>query len=295
MSDVEDFNALVNQAMQAGNLARMRPVVAKELLHYDILYSLDRDGLLDQLTFQGGTALRLCYGSPRYSEDLDFVGGRDFSVSQVKGIKACLEKYIGERYGLLVEVKEPKETAVLPEYANIKVDKWQIRITTSPERKDLPKQAIKLEIANIPAYTRTPQAIRQNYDFLPDGYGDMLILTESLDEIMTDKIIAYVSSQKMIRYRDLWDLRWLKQHNASLSKDFFIRKIKDYQIEDYKSLLAKSKENLEAVIRGKAFVDQMSRFIPLDTLENTLYKPKFIDFLIIEIRAMLDEVNSWLA
>ncbi|HEU5282048.1 MAG TPA: nucleotidyl transferase AbiEii/AbiGii toxin family protein [Gammaproteobacteria bacterium] len=295
MSDAEDFNALVNRAMQAENLVRMRPVVAKELLHYDILYSLDRDGLLDQLTFQGGTALRLCYGSPRYSEDLDFVGGRDFSASQVKGIKVCLERYIGERYGLLVEVKEPKETAVLPEYANIKVDKWQIRITTSPARKDLPKQAIKLEVANIPAYTRVPQAIKLNYDFLPDGYGDVLILTESLDEIMTDKIIAYVSSQKTIRYRDLWDLRWLKQHNASLNKDFFIRKVNDYQIENYEALLISAKEKLESVIRSKEFVDQMSRFIPLDTLESTLYKPKFIDFLCVEIRAMLDEVGAWLA
>jgi len=180
MSNIENFNRLVDLAMNTQGLRHMRPVIEKELLHYDILFSLEKDGLLDELTFQGGTCLRLCYGAPRFSEDLDFVGGRDFSSAKVFGIKKCIEKYIGERYGLEINVKEPKEIADELHYADIKVDKWQVRITTSPKRKDLPKQKIKLEIANIPAYSREPHAVRQNYDFLPDGYEDMLVMTESL-------------------------------------------------------------------------------------------------------------------
>lgn len=42
-------------------------------------------------------------------------------------------------------------------------------------RKDLPKQKIKIEVANIPAYSRMPQTLRLNYDFLPDGYSDTLV------------------------------------------------------------------------------------------------------------------------
>jgi hypothetical protein len=52
-----------------------------------------------------------------------------------------------------------------PTYADVKVDKWQVKVVTSPERKDLPKQKIKLEIANVPAYERTPLALNSNYDF----------------------------------------------------------------------------------------------------------------------------------
>lgn len=293
MTDQEDFNELVNRAMGSANLARMRPVVSKELLHYDILFSLDREGLLDQLTFQGGTSLRLCYGSPRYSEDLDFVGGKDFTSAEAKDIKHCLEKYIGERYGLEVIVKEPNETAALPEYANIKVDKWQVRVTTSPERKDLPKQMIKIEIANVPAYTRVPQAIRQNYDFLPDGYEDMLVLTESLDEIMTDKVISYVSCQKYIRYRDLWDLRWLSQHQASTNKIFFLEKLKDYHIDGFSILLEKAINELPSVIRGKGLLDEMTRFLPSDTLANTIHKQKFMEHLLMINQSILKEVALW--
>lgn len=53
--------------------ARLTPVIEKEIIHYEIIRSLGRNGLLRDITFQGGTSLRLCYGSQRYSEDLDFV------------------------------------------------------------------------------------------------------------------------------------------------------------------------------------------------------------------------------
>lgn len=51
----------------------MRPVIEKELLHYDILFTLDKAGLLSALTFQGGTSLRLCYGLPRQRIKLEVV------------------------------------------------------------------------------------------------------------------------------------------------------------------------------------------------------------------------------
>lgn len=294
MSEFENFDKLVEIAMSNNNLMRMRPVVTKELLHYDILFSLDRAGLLDQLTFQGGTSLRLCYGSPRYSEDLDFAGGKEFSSEQVKGIKECLEDYIGSRYGLEVAVKEPTETRLLPAYQGIKVDKWQIRITTSPDRKDLPKQMIKLEVANIPAYSREVQSVKINYEFLPDGYSDMLILVESLDEIMTDKVVSLVCCDKYIRYRDIWDLRWLIQKNATYHQAYLLKKIDDYGVLDYRTKLNNFLVKSDNIIRSQAFIDEMTRFLPIDALERTLMQHKFIDFLSREITQLFSRVKEQL-
>ena len=80
--ETADFELLVERAVKtgAGTLDRMRPVIAKELLHYDILFALESENFLDSITFQGGTSLRLCYASPRYSEDLDFAGGWNFNL-----------------------------------------------------------------------------------------------------------------------------------------------------------------------------------------------------------------------
>lgn len=290
MNKIENFNLLVDRAMSAKNLAHMRPVVTKELLHYDILFALEKDRLLEKLTFQGGTCLRLCYGSQRYSEDLDFVGGKNFSSSDMLSIKKCIEKYIGERYGLEIVVKEPKELAQELRDADIKINKWQISITTSPERKDIPKQKIKLEIANVPAYSRVPQALRQNYEFLPDGYEDTLIMTETLDEIMADKLISFINSQKIIRHRDIWDLHWLKQQDSKINPDYILLKIKDYAINNYFEKLQEKMSHLDEIIRGKDFKNEILRFIPVDAQERTLQKEKFVDYLVNETKTLLSNV-----
>lgn len=82
----ESLDMLVERALQEGGRAHMRPVIEKELLHHDILFALDQAGLLEHLTFQGGTALRLCYGAQRFSEDLDFVVDRELPADLLRGV-----------------------------------------------------------------------------------------------------------------------------------------------------------------------------------------------------------------
>lgn len=290
----EDFNELVDAAMQQPGRAAMRPVVEKEILHYDIFYALDAAGLLKELVFQGGTSLRLCRGSNRFSEDLDFAGGRDFTSKKMEAIKACVEKHLGTRYGLSIEVKEPKEMATLPDYENVRVDKWQVSVETSPERRDMPRQRIKLEIANIPAYTSELVPLRQNYEFLL-GYGLLLVNAESIDEILADKMVAFPASVKNIRYRDIWDIAWLQQQGAKLDPTLVERKIGDYHIDDYERLLGDAIARLPGLIDGKAFVDQMTRFIDADTLARTLREPRFADYLKSTVGQVLKSMAAHLA
>jgi predicted nucleotidyltransferase component of viral defense system len=292
MSNSEAFNVLVERAMTAGNRTHMRPVIEKELLHYDILFALDKEGLLDSLTFQGGTCLRLCYGAVRFSEDLDFVGGYDFAAAQLFNIKSCIEHYIGERYTLDVTVKEPRELIEEPEYRHIKVNKWQIRIVTSPGRPDLPKQMIKIEVANVPAYSRQPQSLKSNYDFLPDGYGDTLVIAESLDEILADKLVSLPDCTSYVRHRDIWDLRWLKQQGATMDSAMIRAKATDYRSENYQGKVDDMIARLPDIIHGKDFRNQLSRFIPIDVQERTLRKEKFLRFLQNEITQMLTEARD---
>lgn len=289
----ENFRELVDIAMaQPGRIA-MRPVVEKELLYYDIFYALDAAGLLKTLVFQGGTSLRLCRGSSRFSEDLDFAGGRDFTSQKMEAIKTCIEKHIGQRYGLLVEVKEPKELAASPDYEHVRVDKWQVSVQTAPAQRDMSRQRIKLEIVNIPAYTSELVPLRQNYDFL-SGYGTVLVNAKSLDEILADKVVAFPASVKNIRYRDIWDLAWLEQQGAKLNPDLVMRKIGDYHIQNYAALLNDAIAKLPEHIDAKAFSDQMNRFIDTDTLERTLRRHEFADYLKRTIAAILTSMARYM-
>lgn len=253
----------------------MQPVIEKELLHYDILFALKEHGFLNHLTFQGGTALRLCYGSNRLSEDLDFAGGFDFKASMVADIKSCLEKYIGARYELDVSVKDPKSLKQEVRQGCITVDRWQIVITTSPERRDLPKQKIKLEVANIPSYTKNPVLLRSNHDFLPDGYSSILVLTESINEIYADKLLSLPATTSHVRYRDIWDLSWLSQRGATTDMDLLKKKIEDYQLNDYEERVSDLILKLPAIMQGSGLKNEMKRFLPSNVYQRTMGKSEF--------------------
>ncbi|MGB1310195.1 MAG: hypothetical protein ACPG47_03245 [Leucothrix sp.] len=54
-----NFNSLVERVLETNGDSGNRPVIEKELLHYDILFALDQAGLLDEIVFQGGTSLKL--------------------------------------------------------------------------------------------------------------------------------------------------------------------------------------------------------------------------------------------
>ncbi|EIO7469467.1 nucleotidyl transferase AbiEii/AbiGii toxin family protein [Salmonella enterica subsp. enterica] len=292
MSKQVEFDALVEEAIRQGDLANLRPVVEKELLHYDILFCLSEAGLLKSLTFQGGTSLRLCYGSNRFSEDLDFAGGPDFCSANLAQMKDCIVDYLGNRYGFEVTVKEPNELRAEPEYAEIKVDKWQISVTTAPERKHLPRQRIKIEVANIPAYTHAWRQLVRNYTVLPDGYSDTLIRVETLEEVMADKLVSFPATTNRIRYRDMWDLIWLKQQGATINVNQVSKKINDYKIDDFEKNLQARIDSLPNIIIEGNFHNEMKRFIPSSVYETSLGKEGFSSFLLDSLKDLLNQLRK---
>jgi len=289
-----DFHALVERAMEEGRHGLMRAVIEKELLHYDMLFALDQGGFLDRLTFQGGTALRLCHGAPRFSEDLDFVGGRHFSADDLSGMADCIVRFVSRRYGLEMKVKTPRaEPARDPD--GIAVNRWQINVITAPARPDLPQQKIRIEVVNVPAYTGEPMALRRNYAALPDGYADTLVSTETLAEIMADKLVALIATESHVRYRDLWDLRWLSQQGASPDANLLRHKLADYRVGDYPGRLERFRQRLPGVVHDKAFRDSMVRFLPADVLARTFDRTGFLPFLERETDRLLSQARQMLS
>ena len=289
------LNALTDRAMRDRQVAHMRAVIQKELLHYDILYCLEQAGLLSSLVFQGGTSLRLCYGADRYSEDLDFAGGRNFSLAQFALLKQRIETHVGGRYGLEVTVTKPKLDKNEPARSGVSVHQWRVSVVTDPGRRNVPKQRIHIEIANVPAYTSDPRKLRANYEFLPDGYADLLVVVESLDEIMADKLLALAASRKRVRHRDIWDLAWLRQRGAEVRPELVGRKITDYGVDGYPALLDSLIERAPDIIAGKEFRDQLKRFLPEDQYQRSLGNPNFERYLTATIGELCRELKDGLA
>ena len=280
----EDFQKYVELALRASSIqGTLRPVVEKELLHYEIFSALDEEGLLKHLVFQGGTSLRLCRGSDRFSEDLDFAGGKDFSADRMMKIKDCVTQRVGRRFGLNVTVKEPRQQS---EIKRVQVDKWMVSVETSPERRDLPKQKIKLEIANIQAYTKEVVSLRMNYGVF-EGMQPTLVVAESIDEILADKLVALPTSighmndeiwtptPSRIRYRDIWDIAWLVAQGAQMDTEMVKMKVSDYGITHFHELLDRAIYQVPEIAASDAFRVQMSRFVESRRHKNLFDKPGY--------------------
>lgn len=301
--DIKDFGELVDLVMANPGLSAMRPVVEKELLHYEIFQALDAEGLLKDLVFQGGTSLRLCRGSDRFSEDLDFAGGVNFNAKSMHKIKECVEKRIGARFGLTVVVSNKPARVGANGTKHIRVEKWWISIQTSPENPAMPRQKIKLEIANIPAYTRELVPLKANYDVL-GGMPMVMVNAESLDEIMADKVLAFPTSlldneggqvgidSARIRHRDIWDLAWMATRGARLAPELVLAKINDYGVLDYPGLLARAIEQIPQIVKSQAFKAQMMRFIDASTIARTLNLAGYDDYLASSVGGLFSQMQS---
>jgi len=262
-----DFREIANK--EAENAMTLLPVIEKEILHYDILRTMSEQGFLEKLTFQGGTSLRLCYNSERLSEDLDFTGGTAFTTDLMEELKQSIETSLSRKYGLEVVVKEPK--AIHQE--GIAVSAWQVKVETSPGKSDIPKQMIKIEVANVPSYTRQPVQLIENYQSISGA--PVIIQAQDMKETMVDKILAFPMA-KNIRYRDIWDLNWMARRGVDPQMDLLEKKINDYSAQNYQARLQERIEHLPELINGAEFRNQMSRFLRQSTIDESLDRPDFV-------------------
>lgn len=246
-------------------LKTLRTVVEKEILHHDILWTLNNVGLLKNLTFIGGTCLRDCYGSARLSEDLDFSSSFDFNKDDLANFPVALKKNLLKKYGFEVEVSEPKR-----ETGN--TNTWKIKILTRPEQKNMPAQRINLDIVLLPSYQRQVTMLK-NYYGLESSMSGLILQAESLTEILVDKLIAFANRPNRIKNRDLWDIFWLSRQNVILDRDLLHKKLSDRKIT-FENFVTKYENRLVEVQKGQpVFLTEMRRFLEVSAFDDIFTSP----------------------
>ena len=285
-----DFKSLLGTAQE---IAREKhstpPAVIKELLHYEILQALIQSGSASSLVFQGGTALRLCYGGIRYSEDLDFVGGPMFDPTTIKPFMDQLKDNVAATYGLEVKIDEH-----LPNKEdNVPIGRWKSKIFLPQYDKSVKQNyVIHLEVAQVRSYTHELRPIRVISNNLAYGYRSLLVRVESKEEILADKIIA-LGGREYLKSRDLWDIYMLAQDNVHLNIEFVRHKIDDYHL-GHAAFVTKLQERANLLAQMStvdAFQKEMPRF--LDTnLQAMIHDPQVVrQILDIGIVVAHDAIN----
>lgn len=266
----ENIMDIIELAKEYSTHNELTETIVKELLHYEILKSIySNKETLNTLVFQGGTALRLCYGGVRYSEDLDFciANGKEFDISVMQKFKDDFTKSIMQKYGLQVEVKEPKQDN------NSIVKKWIAKVFV-PFPKDKKTPAIHIEVANINSYVNSASLTRNLY---PKSVDEIIVRVESEKEILADKIIAF-GDRDYMKYRDIWDIKYLQDKGIEVDIDLVIKKVSDYNVSNLTQKLIKKLDEVNNIPEVKQkFYAELNRFLTKDFYDKIMDIDFFTD------------------
>lgn len=261
-SSIEDF------IRRQGIAAEMDQNLVKEAIHLHLLSAMSDAGILKHAVFQGGTALRLCYGGERYSEDLDFVCGKSGSYFTDVEFKELIEmalettkKTLNRDFGISsdqISLKKPEHPDLVKQVP-VNVAAWQIIVPIEATPRT-PRSRIKIEFANVPAYDTKPVAVRATPGLVQ--IQDVILTAETPDEILADKAVA-LTARAALKFRDVWDIWFLHDRlEAEADRDIVAKKFEDYGTSDVNAKAEERLSELSTDATAQAFLTEMKRFLP---------------------------------
>lgn len=210
-----------------------------------------------QLVFQGGTSLHLAHGSPRFSEDLDFLVDSTLPLGSLA--QSVNDRLAGTRWipdGTRIKVMPAKDgrnphafvVAIVGDdllgSVRVKVELWQ----TDPNAIS----AVHVHVATV-GVARGPMSGVQA--FVPAA---------DLHEIYADKVFA-LAARSFLKPRDVFDLHWLETHAGieECESDSLRVRLATYPNTTANEWIEKAKSRLEMLPGSVALIaSDLARWLP---------------------------------
>lgn len=209
------------------------------------LAGLHRGGFFDHAAFYGGTCLRMFYGLPRFSEDMDFslTQKRD-DIHLENYFDAIREEFNLAGFDITITKKEKKafgkvESAFLKENTEAYDIKFQTKKTVK----------VKIELDTDPPllFNTEQKLLMQPYSFmvrcftLPDLYAGKM------------HALVYRAWQRRVKGRDWFDFEWYVRNGVPLS---------------FRHLQERIREFNGAIVSPEEFMDKLRKKIVETDIEN---------------------------
>ncbi len=262
------WEEIVNKSSRRGGRTHQ---VFQEEAQKAILASLSHEGIFTNIVFQGGTLLRLFYGNPRFSEDLDFVLRQEKTcvdlIQNIPKIQAFVKNVFPFLKGTDISVQ--------------KNDRGMQRLILKTV-SDTSEQRLRIhiELAYVPSHYNKPRIL----DYPP---LNPVVRVEEPFEILADKITA-LGNRPYLKGRDIWDIYFLAiEKHISVPWSLVFQKSRDYgstPLNLRKNILIASKRLREEGI--SILSSEMMRFLSKPTLDQ--YSELFDEI----INKVAEEVES---
>lgn len=234
---------LADYRNDGGSTATMN--AEQEVCQKIALAGLHRGGFFDHAAFYGGTCLRMFYGLPRFSEDMDFslTQKRD-DIHLENYFDAIREEFNLAGFDITITKKEKKafgkvESAFLKENTEAYDIKFQTKKTVK----------VKIELDTDPPllFNTEQKLLMQPYSFmvrcftLPDLYAGKM------------HALVYRAWHRRVKGRDWFDFEWYVRNGVPLS---------------FRHLQERIREFNGAIVSPEEFMDQLRKKIVETDIEN---------------------------
>jgi hypothetical protein len=178
--------------------------VVREFLQVRLLEAMQHAGATSSLAFHGGTALRLLFQTPRFSDDLDFAYGPADGTFDLAALGAQVAHELRqEAYDVEVAVKTA--TAVAKGFVKFRGILYEMGVSPLPDET----MAIKLEVDTNP-----PAGALLATSRVPRGYGPAVRVLHHDQATLVAGKIAAVLTREWVKGRDVYDLVWYATNAA---------------------------------------------------------------------------------
>lgn len=219
--------------------------VRREYYQHLFLSHFYQQALTDQVYFKGGTALRVLYNSPRFSEDLDFSS----SLTDIYTLEGVVVDTLTEiaRENIDVDIAESKTTSG-GYLAIIAFDRSDMAVS------------VKLEIS-LREGEKRGEAVTVVSEFIP-AY---IVISLAREQLIEEKIRALLFRQKA---RDFYDLYFLLRANLLRPGERYalpqaLETVRQSKIDFEQELTEFLPRNHRAILRGlqSTLAREIERFV----------------------------------
>lgn len=211
------------------------PNIVREYLQHVFLQKLYGLEGAEKMQFKGGTALRILYGSPRFSEDLDFSLFGVVSHQTKLFVESLLVKVLVEMAKLGIKIEMGKKSGIT------QGGYWGLTLFKTDE---YPEVEIEINVSNRSKKTIKGEVDTVANDFIP-AYS-IVHLPQS--ELVEEKIFGALRERK--KPRDFYDLYFMMR--------------KGMLSPDQKKRLAKEKDKIIREAGKINFRGELGTFLPTD-------------------------------
>src|SRR3989338_3860057 len=185
--------------------------VYREYLQLVFLNCLYQSKKADHVCFKGGTSIRLLFGSPRFSEDLDF--DTTYSKKEIAILIKEVEK---------VMAKEIPGIKILHIYSGKKGIRFRIRLYLSDLKFPL---TVRLDFTRVNRTSATASVLETDFPVVIFP----LIYHAAAQNVLREKFLAFADRSKG---RDLFDILYLLRRKTPFNLKGFDKKLLS-KIETY--------------------------------------------------------------